>query len=292
MKGFLASFFLLPILLFAQELDATITINTDRLSTTNKDKLINFAQEIEDYIENNRYTGEPWEFAKIKCNFNIYFDSGSDDNNFTAQVNVTSIRPIEKSRNGSPMLNVLDNSWSFMYERGQSMYFNQTNFDPLTSFLDFYAYIILGLDHDSFDMLNGSRYYNEALNIAMLGTNSAFGKGWDKGASYSRRGLAEDLVNEKYRRFREDFYNYHYYGLDLLATDKAKAQENIAKLVKNLEVLRDKLDVKGVLLKTFFDAKSGEIINVLKDYPDKSAIIIALKKIDPGHISRYDEAMK
>lgn len=291
MKGFLVAVLLLPTLLFAQELDANVSINTDRISAQYKDKLVNFTQDIKNYINNNRYTGEPWQYAKIKCNFTIFFESASEETRYTAQVNINSIRSVEKSISGSPMLNVLDNSWSFTYEHGQSMYFNQSVFDPLTSFLDFYAYIIIGLDNDSYDMLSGTRYFNAALDIAMLGTNSQFSKGWDKGPSYSRRGLVEDLVSEKYRKFRENFLDYHYNGLDLISTDRAKAQENMAKLIKDLEVQRKKQDLRGVLLQTFFNAKVGEITNCLSDYSDKIEIFAALKRIDPGHISKYDEAL-
>jgi hypothetical protein len=76
-----------------------------------------------------------------------------------------------------------------------------------------------------------------------------------------------------------------------MSVDKAKAQDNMAKLVRDLEVYRNKLDLRGVLLKVFFDAKSGEIINYLSDYRDKATVLAELKRIDPAHISKYDEAM-
>ena len=87
------------------------------------------------------------------------------------------------------------------------------------------------------------------------------------------------------------FFYYHYDGLDLLTTKKDVAIKNIVKLIKDLETLKAKVGITGVLIKTFFDAKSGEIISCLKNYPDKT-IFVALKKIDPPHTSKYDDAMQ
>ena len=48
------------------------------------------------------------------------------------------------------MLLVQDGSWSFIYEENEPFYFNPHEFNPLLSFLDYYAYTILGLDMDSY----------------------------------------------------------------------------------------------------------------------------------------------
>ncbi|MGE5432285.1 MAG: DUF4835 family protein [Syntrophomonadaceae bacterium] len=295
MKHLLVLLLLMPVCLFSQELDAIVKINTEKLPTINKDLLSTFARDIQDYLNNNRFTGDTWEGDRIKCSFNVFFDNATDETHYSAQVSVTSLRPIYKSSKASLMINVLDNQWNFTYERGQSMYFNQSVFDPLTSFLDFYAYIIIGLDADSYNMLGGSPMFTQAYNITLRGANSNSPAGWEKSTTpYNRRGLIEDLINEKFRTFREDYFNYHYNGLDIIALgqqDKQKAQSNIAKLIKDLDVLRTKQDIRGILMKVFFDTKSGEIVNYMSDYTDKT-IFATLKKVDPAHISKYDEAIE
>jgi len=290
MKKILAFLFFIPIILSAQELDARVTANFDKLPVVNKGQLGGFAQSIEDYLNNNRYSGEDWKWDKIKCTFNVFFMSAPDETHYTAQVNVTSIRPVERSTSPSLMFNILDNSWEFQFERDQSMFFTP-DVDPLTDFLDFYAYVIIGLNEDSFSKLGGTKYYTEALNLALLNGNNSSAKGWDKNSkSYSRRGLVEDLLNERYRVFREDYFDYHYNGLDLFSTDKKKAQKNIIKLVDNLEVLRSKYNVYGVLMKAFFDAKHGEIVSMLSDITEKQ-VFHKLRKIDPPHQVKYDEVI-
>lgn len=291
MKKILAFLFFIPLLVFAQELDAKVTVNYDKLPTTNKDILASFGQSIEDYLNNNRYSGEDWKYDKIRCTFNVFFMSASDETHYSAQVNVTSVRPVEKTTNPSLMFNILDNSWEFQYERGQSMFFTP-DVDPLTDFLDFYAYVIIGLNEDSFTQMGGTKYFTEALNVALLAGNSAGSKGWERNSnSYSRRGLVEDLLNERYRVFREDYFDYHYNGLDLLTVKKKEAQNTIVKLIDNIEVMRKKYNVYGVLMKAFFDAKHGEIVNVLADLNEKQ-VFHKLRRIDPPHQTKYDEVIK
>jgi len=290
MKKLFVLILLLPVLYTAQELDAKVTINNEKLLAVYKDKLANFPLDLENYLNSTRFTGQTWEFEKIKCTFNIFFSAAADENKYSAQVSITSLRPVEGSTSPTLMLNVVDNNWEFIYEPGQSMYFIQ-DYDALTDFLDFYAFMIIGMNEDSYAELGGAEYFNQAYNIAILGSSTPGSSGWDKSSSsYNRRGLIDDLLNEKYRTFREDYFDYHYNGLDIYASKKIDAQKNIIKLIKNLEALRTKVDIYGTLVKTFFDAKSGEITSFLKDYPDKT-IFKSLKKVDPPHTAKYDEVL-
>lgn len=282
------------ILIFAsslqsQELNCRVIVNFESIPVNNRELLTNFAQSIEDYLNKTRFT-DKWDGDKIDCTFNIFFTGASSDVNYNAQAVITSQRPIYNSDKNSLMLSINDGQWSFVYEKNQTLYSNQSVFDPLTSFLDFYAYVIIGFDLDSYDELSGNVFFTKAFDIVNLGANSGARLGWEKSSSsYSRRGLVEDLLNEKYRPFREAFFNYHYNGLDLLKDKKTLALKNIVKLVDVLEVLRTKVDINSVLIKVFFDAKSGEIIENLKTYSDKS-IFKKLKKVDPSRALKYEEA--
>ncbi|MDH7604709.1 MAG: DUF4835 family protein [Melioribacter sp.] len=292
MKKLLLIILLIGSTIKSQELDATVTVNFEQLPVAAKERLENFKNQIQNYLNNTKFTKGNWEGDRIKCSFNIFFISASDETTYMAQLVVTSQRPIEGTERNSLMLNILDNAWNFKYEKNQAMYFNQTDFDPLVSLLDYYAYIIIGFDMDSYYKLGGSEFFSKALEITIRGANSQFGEGWQaKGTLYNRRGLAENLVNAKYQQFRMDYFDYHYNGLDLLESDPETAMKNIVKLIKNLEKVRDQIDTRSVLLKVFFDAKAGELVEVLKNYPDKS-IFETLKKIDAPHIAKYEEALK
>ncbi len=277
-------------LTFPQELNCKVTLNTESISISARDKLQNFGQVIEDYMNKTHFT-DSWEGGKINCSMSIFVLSASNDVNYSAQVVITSLRPIYKSKDNSLVLSINDNSWSFSYDQGQALYQNQSVFDPITGFLDFYANVIIGFDMDTWDKLGGTPYFSRASDIINLGTTSSFSNGWTKtGNSYSRRGLMDDLLNDKFRSFRESIYDY-YYGIDIYSMNPKAGQEDIVKLVKVLENLRTKMDLNTTLTKVFFDAKAGEIIDRLKTYPDKQEIFTALKKIDPAHAAKYEEQL-
>ncbi len=278
----------------AQELDAEVAVNYEQLDSNGKAKVDNFKEQIQDYLNNTKFTGKTWEGDKIKCNFNIFFTSYSNETEFQAQLVVTSQRPIEGTSMNSLMLTILDNKWSFHYERNQAMYFNQPDFDPLVNFLDFYAYIIIGFDMDSYYKLGGSDYFSKALEIAVRGASGKYSDGWQsESTAYNRRVLVDNLMNAKYQQLRMDSFDYHYNGIDLFYSPQTRQQAlgNIAKLVTDLYKVKDQLDARSVYLKVFFDAKAGEIAGYIKASPDKQNLVNMLVKIDPPHTTKYEEAL-
>ncbi len=283
--------FFLPFLINAQELDAKVTVNFEQLPTQVKDQVRNFENAISDYLNNTQFTEEAWEWDRIKCNFNIFFTSGSGTS-YQAQVVITSKRSIEGSQKKSLMMNIMDPLWNFTYEDGQAMYFKQSDFDPFLSFLDFYAYLIIGFDSDSYDPLGGNPWFSKALELTARGASSQSKQGWEyKSSSYNKRALVDDLMNATYQQFREDYFDYHFNGLDLYAKDKKTAQANIVKLIADLNQRRGQINPRSVLLRVFFNAKAGEIVDYLRDYPDKS-IFETLIRIDAANTTKYREALE
>jgi hypothetical protein len=290
MKKLLLLIFIFSIVNFAQELNCTVTVNTDNIAVSDKDKLTGFQQMVSDYLNKTSFTDD-WSGGKITCSLTVMIITVSNDINFTSQAVITSQRPIYKTSDNSLMLAINDNNWSFSYTKGQVLYANQNTYDPIRSFLDFYANIIIGFDMDSWARLGGTPYFTKAFNVANLAASSS-SSGWATSSSnsYSRKGLVGDLLNDKYRSFRDALYDY-YYGIDVYSINKSIGQQKIVKLVNTLNQLRDKIDLNGPLMRVFFDAKSGELSQKLRTYPDKE-IVTELKKIDPAHISKYDAILE
>jgi hypothetical protein len=290
MKKILVLLFGLTSILYSQELSCDVSVNMESIPVESRDRLADFSNAIETYMNQTRFTDANWEYPKINCAFSIFVTSASDETHYQAQIVVTSQREILKSEKKSLMLSINDNSWSFEYVKGQPLYSRQSVFESVTSLLNYYAFVILGFDADSWNELGGLPIFTKAYDIVNLGANSNYKTGWDRNSSsYSRRALVEDLLNEKYRPLREAIYGY-YYGLDAYEQNKAVGQKYIVKLVDALTDLKKKVDLNGVFVKVFFDAKYGEIIDRLLTYPDKT-VFEKLKKIDPAHLAKYDEAL-
>jgi len=275
-----------------QELNCRVEVNYENLPVNNRELLTDFASVIESYMNTTHFTNENWDGLKIDCSLSIFFLSAATDIDYTAQIVVVSQRPIYKSTNNSQMVTINDGQWAFQYQKGQALYANQTTFEPLSSFLDFYANIIIGFDWDTWEEFGGTKYFQRAQDIVNLGASSSNAQGWQSSSSsYNRWGLVNDIFAEKYSKFRSSIFDYHY-GIDIYAQNKTQGQQKIAALINTLfDMWEAEGGIKSVLVKTFFDAKFGEIIDYMKGYHDLT-IFEKLKKIDPPHAARYEGVMQ
>ena len=290
MKNILSFFLILTSIISAQELNCNVTVNYENLPVANRERLVDFASVIEGYLNTTRYTNDDYA-TKIECSMSIFFLSAAGDFDYSAQIVVSSIRPVYKSDRNSPMLAINDNQWQFQYQPGQSLYANQTTFDPLTSFLDYYALVIIGMDSDTFDPFGGTPEFRRALDIVNLGATSPKNTGWLPSSSvYNRAGLVGDVLRDRYSAFRGSVFDYHY-GVDIYSQNKELGQQKIVELINILWTMYEKSgSISSVYVRTFFDAKYGEIVELLRFYPD-TEIFSKLKKIDPPHTAKYDSAV-
>jgi hypothetical protein len=293
MKKLIFVLLLIPFrMIFAQEIAAKVTVNFESLQTEYREKLVNFASQVEDYINKNKWTDLKWEGPKIPVSIQVYFKSGNPSNRYSAQVVISSQRPIYQSEKSTLMLKLIDPNWEFTYEKNQVLLFNPSLFESLTGFINYYVYVILGIDSDSYEEFGGTKFFNQALSIAYQGASSDFSNGWAPGeGSFNRVDFVSEYLNEKFQNFRKAFFDYHYNGLDLASEDPTLPAKKLINFIKVLEDLRNKVFSRSILLKVFFDTKYLEFCEVLRNYSDKS-VFDRLKKIDPAHISTYDEYQK
>jgi len=295
---FVFSFILMFIItapLFSQELDCKVTINSiESIQSPQRDYLRNFSSDVERYLNNTRFTNEDLNGEKIVCNIEITFKSGSSNNRYQAQAFIASQRPVyivnDVSDRTTPILRIMDNNWEFTYMPNQRMNHDEMIFDPLTGFLDFYAYLIIGYDLETYVPMSGNSCFQKAVNIVRLAANSSEANDWKQtSASYSKFGISDELTNMKYDSFRMAFNDYHYDGIDLLATEQKKAQDNILNALESINEIQIRQSRNSIIIKQFFDAKSREIAEVFQTYPDRS-IYDKLSSFDEENRSKYQEA--
>jgi hypothetical protein len=279
----------------SQELDPVVEVNMDRLSPDVRDRLATFQQEITDYLTKTRFTdevivndvkGKPY---KIRCTFSIAFNSATGFDSYDAQVVVTAQRNIYKTPNFTSVIRVKDDKWQFNYIKGQAMYHDNLKFNSLTSFLDYYAYFIIGVDDDTWELELGTKRFQLALDVVNLANANSSSGGWveNSGLKASRQSYPQELLNSKYDDFRKGIWLYHFAGIDSIQYNKQKALERIAQAIELIGKTK-KTEIRSFTTKAFFDAKYLEIAQTLVDYYDKT-IYRRLGEIDPDHIGTYDE---
>lgn len=275
----------------AQEIEATVTVNDDQLSPAAQQEIASFADDMQRYVNSTRWTGEEWEGPKVKMNFSVVF-TGSNGAGYSARLLVGSQRALNKSEKLSPMMKILDESWSFAYVRNQPFINDPTRYDLLTGLIDFYIYVALGLDLDSYGDQGGSAMYEKAWTIAQRAQVRTDVDGWSTqtpSGNYSRYGLIRELTELRFAPIRKFIYDYHYNGLDLITENRAQALDSINSHLTGLVMTKDRLVQPSVLLRMMNDAKYTEYAEIFAGYHDP-IVWRKLLYLDPGHQSAYEAA--
>lgn len=284
----------------AQEFDCDVTINTQQLPSEALDNLSDFVQQVKQYLNTNRWTKD--DFApidRISVTMTIFFRGSPTTGRYSAQVFIGSQRKIWDLKSNKPtqktsaLLRIFDDNWEFSYTRGIPLTRNEFRFDALASFLDFYAYVILGFDYDSYEPAGGTPFYQKAMDIFNLSRSGGSPRGWEFPGSgtYSRARLIDELVSERMKDLRDAIYVYHAEGLDRLSTDPASALAKVYTAVESIGKLKKRINQPSVAIKTFFDTKYLELCELFLNYPDDT-IYQKLSAIDPSHQKSYEEYQK
>jgi len=275
----------------AQELNAQVLVNADLVNQTNQQIFKTLERSLNEFLNTQVWTNQdllPQE--KITCSFVFNLTNYSNDQ-FEATLQVQSQRPVFDTNYDTPILNFLDRDIVFNYQEFQPLFFNQSSFESnLVSLLSFYAYVILGLDADTFTENGGAPYYEQALQVVNLAQVTSR-KGWKPSdGTRNRFWLIDNLRANTFREYRQALYEYHRAGLDQLTTTPLEGKEAVMKAIQQLEPLFLRRP-NAFLLQIFFDAKVEEIVNLFKEGPkvDFKETEAVLKKIAPFFGSRWKQ---
>ena len=275
----------------AQELNAQVIVNSDLVNQTNQQIFKTLEQSLNEFINTQVWTNqELLNQEKITCSFVLNLSNYNNDQ-FEATLQVQSQRPVFDSNYDTPIMNFLDRDIIFSYQEFQPLFFNKSSFESnLVSLLSFYAYVIIGLDADTFVENGGSSYYEQALQVLNLAQVTSR-KGWKPSdGTRNRFWLIDNLRANTFREYREALYAYHRSGLDQMTSAPLEGKEAIMKAIIQLEALFLRRP-NAFLLQVFFDAKVEEIVNIFKEGPkvDFKKTEIILKKIAPFFGSRWKQ---
>lgn len=252
----------------AQELNCIVTINHDKVRSSNNQIYKTLEKAVKDYINNTTFTKKEYKKQeKIKCAITFNITEQPSNDKFKGTLQVQSLRPIYNSTYESPVLNISDENLSFQYEEFQPLIFNESNFESnLISILTFYAYIILGLDDDTFALNGGDENLKKAEQVMLVAQQGGY-KGWKQlDGNKTRYQLIDNLLNPMYKNYRSTMYKYHRFGLDTMYEDKEQAKINISNSIIQLKSIYSRRPT-AYLLRIFLDTKQNEIISIFKDGP-------------------------
>lgn len=275
--------------IYSQQLNCEISINSDKVATTNNQIFRNLKNSISDFVNKTDWTGEEYkQTERIECSMVIIINS-YESNQFSATIQVQSSRPIFNSTYSSPVFNYNDKDFGFRYVEFESLLFNPTNFDSnLISVLAYYSFMIIGMDADTMGLMAGNKYYDTAQQIVSVAQQSGFA-GWGQSdGNQNRYFLVTDMLSGTFDDYRLTLYQYHREGLDNMHADSKTSKD---KVLESLNTLSKIYSVRpnAFLTRLFFDAKSDEIVSILSGGPkvSLSKTIETLNRISPLNSSKW-----
>lgn len=284
--------------LFSQELNCQVKIeNTSKSQTVDQKVYQTLQRSLTEFMNNRRWTDDVFEpYERIECSIfiNIIEESGSDY--YKAQATVQANRPVFKSTYNTVLLNSIDKEFEFEYHQDQQIEFiENTNSSNLTSLMAFYAYLIIGLDYDSFSPLGGTPYFLKAQSIVNSAQNTPE-PGW-KSKKFTdiknRYWIAENFLSPKYEKIRNASYKYHRYGLDKMYEKPDDAKKVISESLNDISNLA-KENNNSMIVLLFFNSKSDELINIYSQgtTQEKNNAIQILSSADPSNSQKYRRISK
>jgi hypothetical protein len=247
----------------AQELSFTVNINANQVQTSDRNVFKDMKNSFEQFLNGRKWTSDSYKnHERIKCSMLITITKMPEIGNFSASVQVQSARPIFNSNYSSLLLNFADRDWEFEYIESQPLEFNDNTYTTnLTSMLALYAYIVIGLDYDSFSELGGTPYFQKALNVVNNAQQSNR-SGWlALQNNRNRYWLVENLNNPQMTDIRKAIYSYHRLAMDTFEKTPDQSREIILKSLRDIKKVRD-INPGAVLVVSFFDAKAKEVTNI------------------------------
>lgn len=274
----------------AQELNCTVTINSQQVMGTDRRIFETLKNALTEFMNNTRWTNDNFRpEERIECSITFTLTGRPSVDEFQSGLVIQARRPTYKTNYSSLIVNLNDPDVNFKYVEFQPLEFNENTFaNNLTAVMGFYAYVILGVDYDSFAMEGGTPFFQKAQNI-VNNAQGASDKGWKAFESNKNRyWIAEGYTNGNYKALRKTLYNYHRKGLDVMATDVEGGRQAIFDALEGLKAVHN-LVPGSFMMQQFFWAKADEVVNLFTPSPSeqKNKIIALVNLLDPGNAVKY-----
>ncbi|WP_018479818.1 type IX secretion system protein PorD [Pontibacter roseus] len=277
----------------AQELQCDVVVNSDQVAYADRQLFTEMQSRIFEFMNNRRWTNQSYRVEeRIKCRILINLTEMPEIGTFRANVQVVSVRPAYGTGYESTLFSFIDKDWLFQFTEAQPLDFTANTFSSnLSSMLAYYAYMIIGMDNDSFGRLGGSLAFDQARSILnQAASQNSIYPGWRPfEGNRNRYWMIDNIQDPVFVPFREGLYTMHRQGIDLLVQDPEKARKATLAVLRDIQKLSQQKPGAAVI-RSFFEAKSDELINIFKTAApaDKQAAYTLLTQVDPTNNAKYE----
>ncbi len=279
----------------AQELQAKITINRQKVQGTDASVFENLQQTLEQFVNERQWTALQFqENERIVCNFNITVNKYIQaENKFQCSALIQANRPVFNSSYTTTLFNNTDKQFDFEFAQFDQLNFNEEVIDnQLVALFAYYAYLIIGLNLDSFSPLGGTDVLQRCMNLVNNAQDLGF-PGWKSFEdSRNRFAIINDYLDEQMKPFRQLQYDYYRKGLDEMAQNSERGRANITSaLEENLKKAHTDKPLSQ-LPQIWTDYKKDELANIYKGkgtQKEKEAIYDLLMNMNAAQNNSWEK---
>jgi len=280
----------------SQELNARVTINSDKVQGTNKQVFTTLQTALTEFINNRKWTDATFAVnERIDCSFTLIINEMPTESSFKGELQIQARRPVYNSSYSTTLFNFRDTQLDFDYTEFEPLEYTQNTLqNNLTASVVFYIYVILGLDFDSFAQTGGSSFIQQAMQVVTLAQSEMEWTGWKAfDSNRNRHALATALTDNTSAVFREMWYTYHRKGLDEMAANPDRGRTT---LIETLPALKEIQTARpgSVLMQLFSDSKLDEVVSVYSkaNQTEKQEGYKLLSTIFPTQTTRLEPLKK
>jgi hypothetical protein len=273
-----------------QELNCRVAVNDERAQTSDRQVFRDMEKTFARFMNDRKWSNDNYTTdERIDCNMAITIESMPAVGFYNATVQIQASRPVYNTSYSSLIFNFADRDWQFEYVESTPLDFGDNVFTSnLSSMLAFYAYVIIGLDNDTFEEFGGEDQFKKALDIVNLAQQSDR-TGWQAFQSNRNRyWLSENLTNQDLRPIRKGFYTYHRLAMDQFEAKQDESRTLIINVLKEIQAANRNIP-NSILKISFFDAKKNELAKIFeKGNPaTKKEAYNILQDLDPSNTEKY-----
>lgn len=284
----------------AQELNCKVKIMHEKITNTDPQVFTSMERTITEFMNTRKWTSDDWNpVERIDCNIliNITSKDAADQDLYSGTFSIQATRPVYNSGYTSPLINYMDRDLVFHYSQFLQLQFDDnrvTGPDPLasnlTAMLAYYAYLVIGLDYDSFAPNGGSNILKKAQNVVNNAPEQGAIRGWKAfEEKRNRYWIVDQILSPRFDSLRRYWYGYHREGLDLMYNKPVDGRTRILKGINTLSQLqRD--NPGSTLIQFFFNAKSDELLRILSQAPreERAPYIPMMSVMDVVNANKYN----
>ncbi len=267
---------LLPLLLtfglsihkgYSQELQAKININHSQIQGTDASIFENLQQTLDQFVNERQWTNLQFQKnERIQCSFNITVNKYiREENRFECTALIQANRPVYNASYITTLYNNKDENFHFEFAQFDQINFAEENVDnQLTALFAYYAYLIIGLNLDSFAPMAGTDVLQQCMYLVNNTQNLGF-PGWKSFEdSRNRFAIINDYLDEAMKPFRQLQYDYYRKGLDEMANNAERGRTEISNALETgLQKAHEEKPL-SLLPQIWTDYKRDELTNIYK----------------------------